>query len=174
VIVASSGGSPTQPNWYYNLKAHPKITVEVGVQTFTVLTDELADAARTELWPKLVAEYPTVGEHQAKTARQFPVFLMTRRTEPRQQPPASRRRGACISGSWQRQDEATAEAWRAEPRSKVTFDMQDVGRSVVKLTSTHDGFTPGSRVLQAISEGWPAVLSSLKTLLETGTPLPVT
>ena len=50
-------------------------------------------------------------------------------------------------------DEATAEAWRAEPRSKVTSDMQDVGRGVVKLTVTHDGFTPGSRVLQAISEG---------------------
>ena len=71
-------------------------------------------------------------------------------------------------------DDATAEAWRAEPRSKVTFDMQDVGRDVVKLTVTHDGFPPGSRVLQAISEGWPAVLSSLKTLLETGTALPAT
>ena len=78
VIVASSGGSPTHPNWYYNLKAHPKITVEVGAQTFTVLADELAGAARAELWPKLVAEYPTVGEHQAKTTRQFPVFLLTR------------------------------------------------------------------------------------------------
>ena len=78
VIVASSGGSPTHPNWYYNLKAHPKITVEVGTQTFTVLADELAGAARAELWPKLVAEYPTVGEHQAKTTRQFPVFLLTR------------------------------------------------------------------------------------------------
>jgi deazaflavin-dependent oxidoreductase (nitroreductase family) len=42
VIVASSGGSPTHPNWYYNLKAHPKITVEVGAQRFTVLADELA------------------------------------------------------------------------------------------------------------------------------------
>ena len=78
VIVTSSGGSPTHPNWYYNLKAHPKITVEVGAQTFTVLADELAGAARAELWPKLVAEYPTVGEHQAKTTRQFPVFLLTR------------------------------------------------------------------------------------------------
>ena len=78
VIVASSGGSPTHPNWYYNLKAHPKITVEAGAQTFTVLADELAGAARAELRPKLVAEYPTVGEHQAKTTRQFPVFLLTR------------------------------------------------------------------------------------------------
>jgi uncharacterized protein YndB with AHSA1/START domain len=71
-------------------------------------------------------------------------------------------------------DEATAEAWRAEPRSKVTFDMEDIGRGVTKLTVTHDGFSPGSRVQQAISEGWPAVLSSLKTLLETGTALPAT
>ena len=69
-------------------------------------------------------------------------------------------------------DEATAEAWRAEPRSKVTFDMEEVGRDVIKLTVIHDRFTPGSRVLPAISEGWPAVLSSLKTLLETGTALP--
>jgi uncharacterized protein YndB with AHSA1/START domain len=71
-------------------------------------------------------------------------------------------------------DEATAQAWRAEPRSKVTFDTEEVGRGVIKLTVTHDGFSPGSRVLQAISEGWPAVLSSLKTLLETGTALPAT
>jgi deazaflavin-dependent oxidoreductase (nitroreductase family) len=78
VIVASSGGSPIHPNWYYNLKAHPRITVEVGDQTFTVLADELAGAARAELWPKLVAEYPTLGEHQAKTTRQFPVFMLTR------------------------------------------------------------------------------------------------
>ena len=78
VIVASSGGSPTHPNRYYNLKAHPKITVEVGAQTFTVLADELAGAARAELWPKLVAEYPTLGQHQAKTMRQFPVFMLTR------------------------------------------------------------------------------------------------
>ena len=78
VIVASSGGSPTHPNWYYNLKATPTITVEVGAQTFTVLADELAGAARAELWPKLVAQYPTLGEHQARTTRQFPVFMLTR------------------------------------------------------------------------------------------------
>ena len=68
-------------------------------------------------------------------------------------------------------DEGTAAIWRAETRSKVTFDIEDVGRGVAKLTVTHDGFVPGSRVLPAISEGWPAVLSSLKTLLETGSTL---
>ena len=68
-------------------------------------------------------------------------------------------------------DEATAEIWRAEPRSKVAFYIEDVGHGVVKLTVVHDGFEPGSAVLPGISEGWPAVLSSLKTLLETGSPL---
>ncbi len=69
-------------------------------------------------------------------------------------------------------DEATADAWRAEPRSKVAFDIEDTGPGVVKLTVIHDSFEPGSDVLQAISNGWPAVLASLKTLLETGTALP--
>jgi uncharacterized protein YndB with AHSA1/START domain len=69
-------------------------------------------------------------------------------------------------------DEATAAAWRAEPRSKVAYTIEDVGRGVTTLAVVHDGFEPGSHVLQGISEGWPAVLSSLKTLLETGSPLP--
>src|SRR6202034_578629 len=71
-------------------------------------------------------------------------------------------------------DEETAAAWRAEPRSKVAYDLEERGSGVVRLTVTHDGFAPGSQVLPAISEGWPAVLSSLKTLLETGSPLPST
>ena len=68
-------------------------------------------------------------------------------------------------------DEATADTWRAEPRSKVAFDIEDVGHGTVKLTVVHDGFEPGSHVLEGISDGWPAVLSSLKTLLETGSTL---
>ena len=68
-------------------------------------------------------------------------------------------------------DESTAAVWAAEPRSKVAFDVEDVGCGTVKLTLTHGGFAPGSMVLAAISEGWPAVVSSLKTLLETGSSL---
>ena len=68
-------------------------------------------------------------------------------------------------------DEDTAASWRAEPRSKVTFDIEDVGHGTVSLTVVHDGFEPRSQVLQGISEGWPAVLSSLKTLLETSSAL---
>jgi uncharacterized protein YndB with AHSA1/START domain len=60
----------------------------------------------------------------------------------------------------------------AEPRSKVTFEIEPAGERV-RLTVIHDGFEPGSTVLATISQGWPAILSSLKTLLETGQPLPV-
>ena len=77
-IVASSGGSPTHPHWYHNLKANPRITVEVGTETFTAVAEELAGTVRAELWPRLVARYPTLGAHQAGTTRQFPVLMLTR------------------------------------------------------------------------------------------------
>jgi deazaflavin-dependent oxidoreductase (nitroreductase family) len=84
-IWAANGGSPTHPSWYYNLKAHPEITAEVGAQAFTVLAQELDGTARAGLWPKLVAEWPkpvagspNLGAAQARTTRQFPVFMLTR------------------------------------------------------------------------------------------------
>jgi len=77
-VIASNGGSPTHPDWYYNLKANPKIKAEVGGETFTVLAEELDDAARAGLWPRLVAEAPSLGEFQARTTRQIPVFMLTR------------------------------------------------------------------------------------------------
>ncbi|RKR92272.1 ArsR family transcriptional regulator [Micromonospora pisi] len=58
----------------------------------------------------------------------------------------------------------------AEPRSKVTFEIEPVG-DMVKLTVTHDGFEPGSTIREGIQHGWPELLSSLKSLLETGEPL---
>jgi deazaflavin-dependent oxidoreductase (nitroreductase family) len=78
VIVASNGGSPTHPSWYHNLKANPRIEVEVGSQTFTVLAQELDDTARAELWLKLVAAAPALGEFAAETRRQIPLFVLTR------------------------------------------------------------------------------------------------
>jgi DNA-binding transcriptional ArsR family regulator/uncharacterized protein YndB with AHSA1/START domain len=69
-------------------------------------------------------------------------------------------------------DEVTVAAWRAEPRSKVAFDIEEAGVGVVKLTVVHDGFEPESKVLEGVSGGWPAVMGSFKTLLETGTALP--
>lgn len=55
----------------------------------------------------------------------------------------------------------------AEPRSTVRFAIEEAGAGV-KLTVTHDGFPDGSIVREACSQGWPQLLSSLKTLMETG------
>jgi len=78
VIVASNGGASAHPAWYYNLKANPRITVEVGTQTVTVLAEGLDGTARAGLWPKLVAKSPDIAEFQVRTARQIPVFMLTR------------------------------------------------------------------------------------------------
>jgi uncharacterized protein YndB with AHSA1/START domain/DNA-binding transcriptional ArsR family regulator len=59
----------------------------------------------------------------------------------------------------------------AERRSRFTFDIEPAGE-LVKLTVIHDGFDPGSAVLDSAAQGWPRVLSGLKTLLETGDTLP--
>jgi uncharacterized protein YndB with AHSA1/START domain/DNA-binding transcriptional ArsR family regulator len=67
-------------------------------------------------------------------------------------------------------DEFLAKA-ASERRSKVTFDIEPLGQ-VVKLTVVHDDFDPGSAVLEGVSGGWPVILASLKTLLETGDTLP--
>lgn len=58
----------------------------------------------------------------------------------------------------------------SERRSKVSFEIEPLGR-MVRLTVVHDGFDPGSTVLEMVSEGWPELLSNLKTLLETGDTL---
>jgi deazaflavin-dependent oxidoreductase (nitroreductase family) len=78
VIVASNGGSPTHPSWYYNLKTNPRIKVEVDTRVFTALAEELDSTVRAALSPKLLASAPSVGEFQAKTTRQIPLFVLTR------------------------------------------------------------------------------------------------
>ena len=64
------------------------------------------------------------------------------------------------------------ERFRSEPRSRVTFEIEPVGE-LVQLTVVHDEFEVGSAVLEGIRQGWPWILASLKTMLETGEPLPI-
>jgi uncharacterized protein YndB with AHSA1/START domain len=59
------------------------------------------------------------------------------------------------------------EEMRNEPATKVVFTIEPYG-NLVKLTVTHEGFFEGSKLLDGISRGWPAILSGLKSLLETG------
>ena len=64
-----------------------------------------------------------------------------------------------------------ADEAREEKHSRVTLDLEQIGK-VVRLTVTHDRLEPGSEMLGEITEGWPKVLSSLKSLMEAGEPLP--
>jgi uncharacterized protein YndB with AHSA1/START domain len=68
--------------------------------------------------------------------------------------------------TWGPPDEA-----REEKLSRVAFDIEPY-RDGVRLTVTHDRLEPGSEMLRGIVDGWPKVLSSMKSLLETGRPLP--
>jgi deazaflavin-dependent oxidoreductase (nitroreductase family) len=77
VVVASNGGSPTHPAWYHNLKANPRVDVEIGAETFTVVAEELGCTAIAELWPQLLAQAPQVGDYQANVTRQIPVIRLT-------------------------------------------------------------------------------------------------
>ncbi len=61
---------------------------------------------------------------------------------------------------------------RAEAHSRVTYEIEPF-RGVVRLTVTHEDLEAGSEMLEGITEGWPKVLSSLKSLLEAGRPLPM-
>ena len=65
-----------------------------------------------------------------------------------------------------------SEAARKERPTKVVFHLEPHGK-LVKLTLTHEGFEAGSATLDGISKGWPAILSSLKSLLESGTALAI-
>lgn len=65
---------------------------------------------------------------------------------------------------------ADADSMKREKPSRVTFEIQEF-KGKVKLTVTHDQFEPGSTVLAGVSSGWPAILSGLKTLLESNADL---
>jgi uncharacterized protein YndB with AHSA1/START domain len=74
-----------------------------------------------------------------------------------------------LSYSWASQKEDT----RHERTSRVAFDLEPRG-TVVKLTVTHDNLEEGGKLIRDISGGWPLVIASLKSLLETGRALPST
>ncbi len=78
VIIASKGGAPTHPDWYYNLVAHPTVTVEVGTEQFQVHATVTAEPDRTRLYKLMVDMMPSFAEYEQKTTRKIPVFILTR------------------------------------------------------------------------------------------------
>jgi deazaflavin-dependent oxidoreductase (nitroreductase family) len=78
MIIASNGGSCTHPAWYYNLRAHPEVAVELGNERFRVVAEELDYEARSSVWPTIVEQSPAAGEFQRAITRSIPVFVLTR------------------------------------------------------------------------------------------------
>ena len=78
VIIASKAGAPTNPDWYHNLKANPKVDVEVGTETFPVDAAEVEGPERDEIWAEVVARNPGFGEYQEKTTRIIPLIRLAR------------------------------------------------------------------------------------------------
>ena len=75
-VVASKGGAPEHPTWYYNIKAHPEISLQDGTATNDYVAREVEGAERAEWWERAVAAYPSYAEYQEKTDRQIPVFVL--------------------------------------------------------------------------------------------------
>jgi F420H(2)-dependent quinone reductase len=83
ILVASQGGAPTHPQWYYNLKANPDVEIRDKTEAFPMQVREVVDPAERErLWKIAVEAFPAYQEYQAKTSRLIPVFL----AEPAPQP----------------------------------------------------------------------------------------
>ena len=78
-LVASKGGAPEHPFWYYNLKAEPVVMVQDGPEAIEFEVHESSGNERAQWWERAVAAYPPYAEYQAKTTRQIPVFVATRR-----------------------------------------------------------------------------------------------
>jgi deazaflavin-dependent oxidoreductase (nitroreductase family) len=79
-LVASKGGAPHHPVWYYNLVADPTaVTVQDGPEPFDAEVRVLNGDERARWWERAVAAYPPYAEYQTKTEREIPVFLASRR-----------------------------------------------------------------------------------------------
>lgn len=78
MVVASKGGAPTHPDWYYNIIANPLVTVEVGTEQFQAQATIAEEPERTRLFDQMAAEMPGFAEYQHKTSRILPVIVLTR------------------------------------------------------------------------------------------------
>jgi F420H(2)-dependent quinone reductase len=79
-LVASKGGAPQHPVWYYNLVADPDVQIQDGPEPAEYAVREVSGEERQLWWDRAVDAYPPYAEYQQKTERQIPVFVATRRS----------------------------------------------------------------------------------------------
>lgn len=76
VVFASKAGAPTSPDWYHNLVANPRASIEVDDRTVNVLAHVAEGETRERLWTLQKELYPGFAEYEAKTTRQIPVVVL--------------------------------------------------------------------------------------------------
>jgi deazaflavin-dependent oxidoreductase (nitroreductase family) len=76
--VASKGGAPEHPEWYYNLVAHPEVDLQDGPEPASYVARLAQGEERAEWWERAVAAFPNYAEYQQKTDREIPLFLLER------------------------------------------------------------------------------------------------
>jgi deazaflavin-dependent oxidoreductase (nitroreductase family) len=74
--VASQGGAPTHPFWYYNFRADPRVELQDGPVKREFVAREVTGDERSEWWKRAVAAYPPYAEYQERTSREIPVFVL--------------------------------------------------------------------------------------------------
>lgn len=77
-VVASMGGAPKNPVWYYNVVANPQVELQDGPSRWDMVAREVTGDAKKVWWDRAVAAYPDYAEYQKKTDRQIPVFVLER------------------------------------------------------------------------------------------------
>lgn len=78
IVIASKGGAPSNPDWYYNLRAYPVATIQLGKETFGVRASFPEGEERQRLYDQMAAQMPGFAEYQRKTTRQIPVVVLER------------------------------------------------------------------------------------------------
>lgn len=76
VVFASKAGAPSSPDWYHNLVANPRASVEVDDRTVNVVAHVAEGDTRERLWSRQKELYPGFAEYEAKTTRQIPVVVL--------------------------------------------------------------------------------------------------
>jgi len=84
LAVASQGGAPKHPVWYYNLLADPQVELQDKGEKWDMTARLLSGDERAEWWERAVAAFPSYADYQRKTEREIPVFLLERSDGPSQ------------------------------------------------------------------------------------------
>jgi deazaflavin-dependent oxidoreductase (nitroreductase family) len=79
VIVASRGGTPSNPSWFENLRADPEATIQVRAETIPARASTATGEERERLWSLMTEVWPAYDDYQARTEREIPVVVLSRR-----------------------------------------------------------------------------------------------